>query len=345
MATLTRRRIVGLVFAASFGVASSVVACTGSNPPAQPAPAEWSVVLQGLPGALLSLWGTSSSDVWTVGGDARDGSGPMVLHYDGTSWKRMQTGQTSGDLWWVFGFAGGPIFMGGSGGVVLQYQGGTFTKMTTPGTDTVFGLWGTSASEMWAVGGNRDTRGFAWRLQGGAWTAEPSLPAADVVDASIWKAFGRTATDVWLVGSKGVSFHWNGSALEKGTTGVGTSLFTVHANASRFAAVGGDVSGIVVENDGTGWKSATSNATYGLTGVCLGQGESGYAVGQYASIVARDASGWHEESTKISIRQDLHGVWIDPSGGVWAVGGHTASFPLTEGVLLHKGDKVNSGGL
>lgn len=306
--------------------------------------AAWTMVQEKLPGALLSVWGTSERDVWSVGADARDGSGPLVLHYDGTTWNRVATGETSGDLWWVYGFSGGPLFMGGGGGVILRYENGKFTKMKTPGTSTVFGIWGESPSAMWAVGGNFDTDGFAWRLDGAEWKAETSLPADAVKDAAIWKVFGRSANDVWLVGSGGLSFHWNGTALEKGDTGVGTSLFTVHANGARFVAVGGQASGFVVENDGAGWKK-TADATYGLTGVVLGADERGYAVGAYGSVYARDASGWHEEDTRLSLQLDLHGVWMDRTGGVWAVGGRTASFPLADGLMIHKDGAFTLGGI
>src|SRR5207245_2432077 len=40
-------------------------------------------VLQNLSGALLSITGTSAADVYAVGADANDGTGPMVLHYNG----------------------------------------------------------------------------------------------------------------------------------------------------------------------------------------------------------------------------------------------------------------------
>src|SRR3954462_10261866 len=112
----------------------------------------WEVVERNLPGALLSVWGASADDVWTVGGDVGDGKGPMVLHWDGSTFHRLETGQ-SGDLWWVYGFAGGPIFMGGAGGHILKYENGAFTPMKTPGTDVVFGIWGSSPTDLWAVGG------------------------------------------------------------------------------------------------------------------------------------------------------------------------------------------------
>lgn len=324
---------------------AAVAGCDDGGETHPPPDSKWQLVMSGQPGALLSIWGTAADDVWVVGADARDGAGPLVLRYDGAAWSRLPTGQTEGDLWWVYGFEGGPVYLGGSGGVILRYDAGAFTRMTTPGTDTVFGLWGPSASEMWAVGGAADKSGFAWRLQGDAWEAEPSLPADVAADAAIWKVFGRSADDAWMVGSNGVSFRWDGAALSQAETGVGSSLFTVHANAKRFAAVGGLAGGFIVENDGSGWTDALpGGALYGLTGVCLGAGDEGHAVGQYGSVYSRDSSGWHEEDHGLDFKGDLHAVWLDPKGGVWASGGQTSSFPLTEGLLIHRGDPVAEGG-
>lgn len=322
-----------------------VVGCPGEDPP--PPPPEWQLVHEDLPAALLSVWGTSESDVWTVGGDARDGTGPLVLHYDGDAWKRVETGLTAGDLWWVFGFADGPVFMGGAGGVILRYDGGAFTSMTTPGIETVFGIWGSSPTEMWAVGGGSDaTGGFVWRLDGDSWAPEPTLPAEVAASAAIWKVFGTAPNEVWFVGSNGVSLRWDGATLVPEDTGVGSSLFTVHANSSRAAAVGGLGSGIIVEHDGTGWHNVTpGGAVQSLSGVALGDGDFGVAVGGFGGVFVRDSSGWHEEDTGLFVNQNLHAVWLDPSGAIWAAGGQTFSLPLTDGVLMRRGDTVVGEGL
>lgn len=342
---MTRRVLVMLSMSASLGAA----ACGGDDPAGtggggtggtggqQPG---WTVVHEQLPGALLSVWGTGADDVWTVGGDARDGTGPLVLHYDGSAWERIETGETEGDLWWVFGFDGGPIYMGGAGGVILRYEGGSFTKMDTPGNGTVFGIWGASPSDVWAVGGQADKEGFAWKVNGDTWEPEPSLPAADVTDAAIWKVYGRSASDAVLVGSSGLSYTWDGTALSPADTGVGSSLFTVHASAERYVAVGGFGTGIVVEYDGSTWTdlSPTSGIVNGLTGVVLSGSEGGYAVGQFGAVYERSAGSWTEVDTELSVQDDLHGVWADSDGGVWAVGGKTASLPLVGGVLIYRGD-------
>jgi hypothetical protein len=322
-------------------VASCVALLACPTDPDEPVDT-WRMVHQGLPGALLSVWGTSSTDVWAVGGDALDGTGPTVIHFDGESWSRHPTPQLQGNLWWVFGFDGGPIYMGGEGGVILRYEPATdqYTLLDTPGTDTVFGIWGASPDDVWAVGGASDaTGGFAWRLSGDTWMPEPSLPVDVPTNAAIWKMYGTSSSDAWLVGSNGVALHWDGASLQQGDTGVGTSLFTVHASEGRYVAVGGTASGIIVEYEDGAWTNATPDpAPPGLSGVVLGDDGFGVAVGTFGAIYSRSAdAGWVEEPLDFSIPHSLHGSWIDDTGGVWAVGGQVFSPPFDAGLLIHRG--------
>jgi hypothetical protein len=308
---------------------------------------DWQIVHRDLPGALLSVWGTRSTDVWAVGGDAQDGSGPMVIHFDGDAWARVPTGETQGNLWWVFGFAGGPMYMGGDGGVILRHEDGVFTRMTTPGTDTVFGIWGANPDDVWAVGGASDsTGGFAWRLAGDTWVPEPTLPADVASSAAIWKIFGTGPGDAWLVGSQGVALRWDGTTLTPGVTGVGSSLFTVHAHDGDYTAVGGLASGIIVEHDGAQWNNVTPDPPpMGLAGVTRGPEGFGVAVGSFGAVYTRSDAGWAPAELGFTVGVNLHGSWIDERGGVWAVGGQTFSPPYNEGALIHRGASITAEGL
>ncbi len=327
-------------------LAACLLACSQAEPEPQPSD-RWELVHSGLPGALLSVWGSSSSDVWAVGGDALDGTGPLVIHFDGESWARIETGETQGNLWWVFGFDEGPIYMGGDGGVILRYQDGSFSKMTTPGTGTVFGIWGASPSDIWAVGGDSSASGgFAWKLSGDAWEPEPTLPVDVSADAAVWKVFGTSADDAWLVGSNGVALHWDGASLSPGSTGVGSSLFTVHASEGRYVAVGGAATGIIVEFENGAWTNVTPDPpSAGLSGVTLGSNGFGIAVGAYGSVLARSNAGWTQEDLGFNVAPSLHGSWIDETGGVWVVGGQVLTPPFDEGILLHRGPSISSDGL
>lgn len=338
------------VRAALLSAASCLLLCACGSDEAASSPS-WQIVAPQLDAALLSVWGTSATDVWAAGADTRDGQGPLVLHFDGSSWARLPTEQ-SGDVWWAFGFESGPVYLGGAGGTILRFEDGAFTRMHTPGTGTVFGIWGATPDELWAVGGapGGAQGAFAWRLQttlADSWQPVSGFPAELSARNALWKVVGHGAGDVWLVGTGGNVLHWDGSALTASFTGIGESLFTVHANASRFAAVGGFGSGLILERDvaaapDSSWENVSPPGSQALVGVCLSESD-GYAVGQFGYIARRGAGGWREEDTGLppdAANRSLHSVWVDPAGGVWAAGGQVVVEPLVDGWLLHKGSAV-----
>jgi len=135
----------------------------------------WQLVSSGLREAVLSISGSSATNVWAVGADA--GAGPIVLHYDGASWTRVSTG-SSGTLWWTQVFSDGTIFMAGAQSTILRSTDGTtFTRMPTPGlaSYTVFGLWGASPTDVYAVGSTSGRNGFIWHYRARSPLAGPAL--------------------------------------------------------------------------------------------------------------------------------------------------------------------------
>lgn len=297
---------------------------------------EWNVVHSGLPAALFSVAGTSASDVWAVGGDV--GEGPLVLRYDGATWRRVATGMR-GDLWWIHVTGFGRAIAGGANGRVLRIADDVVTAIDTPGADTVFGTWVDEAGAIWAVGGDTSRRGFAWRYAGSVWD-ELALP--DSV-TTLYKVWGTRSTDVWAAGAGGVILRWDGRAFRDTSAQLHDSekpLFTVHGSGARVAAVGGFASGLVAEWDGGVWREVGPQGVPRLSGVFLA-GDEGWAVGNGNTILARTKEGWAPERVAIAEVRDLHAVWRDPDGGVWAVGGELSS-PSSAGLLLHKGATVSS---
>ncbi|HLU66037.1 MAG TPA: hypothetical protein VKZ63_07165 [Kofleriaceae bacterium] len=313
---------------------------------------DWHVVQEELPGALLSVWGGAPDDVWAVGGDpdqtlADNGPAPpQVLHWDGAAWETLDPG-TQGSLWWVFGRPGGAIYMGGENATIVKYEGGAFSVMDTPGTtETVFGIWGCSEdpSQVWAVGGNYggSDGAFAWRLDGDAWVAADGFPSDELAGSALWKVHGRACDDAYMVGTNGIAVRWDGQSLTTENTGVGESLFTVHASADRYVAVGGFGGGIILENDGAGWQDATPDQASAVVGVCT-SGGGGVAVGWYGEVHEREDGTWRRDDSAIPLEETLHATWIDPDGGVWAVGGQVQQYPLERGVMVYRGESAPVG--
>jgi len=315
---------------------AQAAACSDDDEP------QWSVVHQGLDSALMSVWAGSSTDVWAVGADS--GGSPAVLRFDGEAWTTLDTA-LAGNLWWVFGFPGGPVFVGGEGGLIAQYDGTELQPMTTPGNGTVFGIWGASPTDVWAVGGSLGgTSGaFAWRLDGNAWVEADGFPADLVNTDAVWKVFGRAADDVWLVGTNGLILHHDGTEFIREDAGVSTALFTVHGSADRIVAVGGFGAGVIIERDASGWRDASPAEARALIGVCDAGGDNAYAVGAEGAVFRRSGGEWVTEPTKTNNLEALHAATMDDTGGVWAVGGQVQATPFVRGVMIHKGDDVPGG--
>lgn len=306
-------------------------------------------VLEDLPAAVLSISGRSSTDVYAVGGDASDGHGPLVLHYDGTKWTRIDSGVSSGALWWISVTPiDGDFYIAGENGVILQFDpgNGQFTRQTTPdSTTTLFGIWGASATNLWAVGGNTENQAVVWHYDGHMWTAQDvSTVVPSGVPTTLNKVWGSGVNDVYAVGETGIILHNGGSGWSLVPSTTDNSLFTVHGNGSIVAAVGGFQVGQIVEKDGTGPFAARAPSTAPrLNGIFVPPSGDAIAVGVNLAVVARSASGWAtvDEGSDPNLR-DFHGVWIDPDDGIWAVGGRLSE--LSDGVLAYGGSQSVPGG-
>ncbi len=310
-----------------------LASCTGDPS------AKWQLAASGEPAALLAIWGTSTSDVWVTGGRSELAGAPTLLHLDGTTWSRVDTGQHGLDLWWVFGFDGGDVFFTGSGGTILRYRNAAFERMTTPRSGIIFGLWGAAPDDLWAVGKGDDGHGIVWRYDGATWhdaAMPPALPAL------VLKVHGQRADDVWISCADGVALHWDGAALTRMPTGVTSSLFSIVTTPDLVVAVGGDTgAGEIVEYEGAGWTTQPSLITVAWRGAAAGAHKV-YAVGEAGTVGQRTSTGWSLLDRPVT-NVNFHAAWVDQRGELWGVGGIFDTVPLTSaGFLAYYGAETLS---
>ena len=94
---------------------------------------------------LRGIWGSSSADVFVVGGRG------MILHNDGSLWSEMDSGTTHG-LWGVWGSSASDAFAVGEMGIILHYDGNIWSEMSGGTTNWFNDIWGSSSSDVFAVG-------------------------------------------------------------------------------------------------------------------------------------------------------------------------------------------------
>ena len=141
-----------------------------------PSAPEWRAVVEKLDGALLSMWGTSASDVYAVGGPlGNSGFETLVLHFDGGKWKRLKPGH-SDTYWWVHGTSATDVWMVGEKGRITHWDGAGLKDYPGATTATLFGVWAASPTDAWAVGGAGEAAGLPndvlLHWDGASWKSE-----------------------------------------------------------------------------------------------------------------------------------------------------------------------------
>lgn len=298
---------------------------------AAPTP-EWEVLASGLPGALLSVQARSLEHLYLLGADAT--GSPMIFFLDEDRWWELSLA-SRGDLWWGFEW-GEHLWVVGDGGRVLRLENGQLAEETILDEMAVlFGIWGTSPENLYAVGSDGSPR--MWHFDGEDWS-DVSLPEGSGEHTALFKVWGRSASEVWAIGAGGLTLYWDGAAWVKLESPTTESLFTLHGNSEQLYAVGGSSQGVILRWE-DGWIDESPPDAAQLNGVYVrSQGCDPIAVGLYGAVWWRRDGSWQPDPIPTGTTLGFHAAWLDPYCDPWLVGGALASWPMTDGILLHRGE-------
>jgi hypothetical protein len=271
-------------------------------------------------GAILhGVDGSASNNVWAVG---RNGTAAgLIQRWNGTSWSTVSSpspaGATGAVLAGVKTFSTTNAWAVGSVGVstgapftrtlVKRWNGTSWSIVSTPNPDptqnVLVAVDGTSANDIWAVGGighdgyeGRTTAGLVLRWNGSSWT-RAAIPDFDSTFSTIelTDVVALAANDVWVVGTA-----WH------------RQLFREVPYLLRW--------------NGTTWKHSTipNPPAGGFNSVTALSPTKVYAVGnaEGRTLVARwNGSSWTQETTPApGLSSELLAAAATGTGTVWAVG-------------------------
>ncbi|HEU4881720.1 MAG TPA: hypothetical protein VFT45_05730 [Longimicrobium sp.] len=176
----------------------------------------------------------------------------------------------------------------------------------------VNGIWGSSASALFAVGSG----GALARYTGGVWVDDEPLNAEE-----LWDVWGSSASDVFAVGDFGTIVHWNGTAWEEMDSGLGCgceSFYSVWGSGPTDVYAVGD-GGLILHYDGAEWVPRDTVPADGLAGV-WGSGPSDvFAVGDFGAIFHYDGTGWTPMTSGLEDGDDfMISIWGFSSTDVYA---------------------------
>jgi len=110
----------------------------------------------------------------------------------------MTSGITT-DLYGVWGSSSSDVFAMGYGGTILHYNGSVWGSMTSGITTDLYGVWGSSRSDVFAAGYGGITRHY----NGSAWGPMTSGTTNQLL--GVW---GSSPSDVFAVGNWGTILHY-----------------------------------------------------------------------------------------------------------------------------------------
>ena len=314
------------------------LALASCEPEGPSEPDAWSVPIKGLPGALLSVWGSASDDIWAVGADT--GSGPAVMQYDGDRWQQHDTGAT-GTLWWVAG-QGDDLWMVGDAGLVIHHDrvAGSFETLPAPGPERLYGVMPFAADDVRVVGGNDTDLGVIWQWDG----ADLERPERS---ASGPRRRPRLLQDLGRVGRGPVGRRRRRRAPAPHRLQLGAHpgrQQTFHRAWPRRPGPRrrwGLLRARGRARTRPGHRHHPARARSCSSTACTSaRGRPSPSATRARFGAAPPTAAWTADADAPEVPLDYHATYVDPDGGIWAVGGRLADLPPTNGLLAHFGQPL-----
>lgn len=160
-----------------------------------------------------SVWGSSATDIYIgLYGGGPQGNG--ILHSAGTgTWGNQNSGYNTFGLWGssatdIYAVGASPT---GQPAILHSAGNGMWTAQSQPASGVLSSIWANSPTDIFAAGASASPMTTVLHSSGGgAWSLLPDLPVTINVNG-VWSA---ASDDVFVVGTLGAVFHFNGEAWE-----------------------------------------------------------------------------------------------------------------------------------
>jgi hypothetical protein len=209
---------------------------------------QWQTMTSNTTAALRGVWvSPTTAEVFAVG---VNGSTGTIVRYDGSAWSEVVTGAPA-DFSAVWGSGPLDVFAVGGTGLVYHYTGSWQSVPNPMASDTgsrwLTAVWGTSATNVYAVGERSSGTVSAMRYDGISWTAVS-------IGNRLRGIWGTGPADIYAVGYNGGVFHFDGNAWTSVSVGVTWAFHEVWGTDPANVFAVGEGLHAVMHFNGTAWS-------------------------------------------------------------------------------------------
>ena len=290
---------------------------------------QWSPMETGTRYNFADVWGSSPTDIFTVG-EPGSRFTSSIFHYDGNTWSEQSkhAGARLTGIWGtsandVFAVGFSPLGDLGFDGLLLHYDGTTWSRMTSPaieGTEQGFtevdflAVWGASATDVYAVGAYFTGIDFALiaHYDGTSWS-KVNLDVES--DRALLDVHGTSAQNIYAVGYIDADDFLRRNAVR------GPSRRAPRARAQAATAL--TTIAIILRYDGAQWTELVPSGAEDLflNSVWSSAPDDVFAVGgvgESGAIYHFDGSTW--APMVVPPVSTLNAVWGTSGDDVYAAG-------------------------
>ena len=204
-------------------------------------------------------------------------------------------------------------WLGGSDGAMVHVMfvddQAFFTKIPSAATATLHGVWGASASDVWAVGEGATITHW----NGTSWSSLTSPSRFD-----LYAVAGTAADDVWAVGDGGVILHFDGTRWARDDRPTEENLNGVWASSNDDVWAVGDHGTILRSSDGATFAPVASPTGVNLQRIWAAAANDVFIVGDFGTVL--EWTGFGTFKTFPKLRTNLEYIWGTAHDDIWVTG-------------------------
>jgi hypothetical protein len=208
----------------------------------------------------------------------------------------------------IWGSSASDIWAVGAGGTIIHYDGKVWRYSASGTTRDLYGVWGSSATDIWAVGED----GTVLHYDGKVWNKSQSG------SSNLRGIWGSKASDIWAVGDNGVIYHHDGKAWVQVSSSTNKDLYAVRGTGANDVWAAAD--GRVLHYDGTNWQQTTGFGFWGqVHDIWPSSASDVWCVGTTGKVRHYDGNGWSTVSISL-LFADLNSLWGSSPSDLWIAG-------------------------
>lgn len=222
---------------------------------------------------------------------------PGLWHWDGTNLSVANVA-ARGEYYALWGSSASDVYAVGPQGKVVHFDGSTWSTISLATGTHFLAVGGTSASDVYVSGLD-----VIYHFDGTSWTPTITKGAA-------WAIWGSDSNNVFAAAE--AIRRYRGDAWVYPTAPTGSTLYAVSTSSTGEMIAVGD-QGVALVNNGPYWHTTSTHTLQTLRGVW-----ERIAVGDAGTILTWNGSAWTAKSSGTTA--DLRDVWGASASDVYAVG-------------------------